>query len=484
MPRRAPEIAVSLRARPPGITISAWLYGELRAAILDGRLRRGARVPATRDLAQRHGVSRGVVVEAYERLGDEGYVTSAMGSGTIVSQRVFEDYQATAAGRAPRAGKTAVGGDPRRATSPAVQPAARPFCPVEPAVKAFPIAIWARTTARTMRSLTARSLSRGDPRGSAALRESIAGYLGAARGVACHPDQIVILSGVQQGLDLIARLLVRPGDAVWIEDPGYGGAVDAFRNAGARIVPVRVDQDGLDPEHGRAQCARPRAVYLTPAHQFTLGVALSLDRRMELLRWARTSGAALIEDDYDSEFRYRGRPLPALKSLAGGDSVFLLGTFNKVLFPSLRCGYLVAPDPWIDRIAALRYQTDLYPSAMLQATLTAFIDEGHFARHLRRMRELYAARREALETHIARRLGGLLRLPEIQAGLSTPAYLLDGRSSRQACELATREGLDVWALDRHALRRRDLRGLVLGFAAFSEREIRDGVTALARALGA
>jgi GntR family transcriptional regulator/MocR family aminotransferase len=192
----------------------------------------------------------------------------------------------------------------------------------------------------------------------------------------------------------------------------------------------------------------------------------------------------VIEDDYDSEFRYRGHPLPALKSLAGGDTTFLLGTFNKVLFPSLRCGYLVVPDPWLDRLLALRYQTDLYPPTLLQAALAAFIDQGHFARHLRRMRELYGTRRAALETGIQRQLGGLLRIPEIQAGLSTPAYLLDGRSSLQASQLATRSGLDVWALDRCALRRRDLRGLVLGFAAFTEREIRDGVAVLARALGA
>ena len=471
MPRRAPDITLALPPRARSETLAGWLYGGIRAAILGGRLRRGSRVPATRDLAARYGISRGVVVAAYDRLHDEGYLVGRAGSGTVVNERVFEDYQPAAAPVAPAPDPA-----PRRAR-------ARPFSPIEPAVSEFPIALWARLGARTARSLPAQDLSRGDPAGARPLREAIAAYLGASRGVACRADQIAIVSGAQQALDLVARVVIRPGDRVWIEDPGYRGAVDAFRNAGARLVPVRVDDRGLDLAHGLHTWPRPRAVYLTPAHQFYLGVALSLDRRLELVRWARRSRAVLIEDDYDSEFRYRGQPLPALTGL-GPDTAFLVGTFNKVLFPALRCGYLVVPDRWLDRILALRYQTDLYPPALLQATLTAFLDEGHFGRHLRRMRELYAARRGALEDALEHRLGGLLRVPEIRAGLSTPAYLLDRRTSRQAEALATRHGLDVWALDRYALRRRDLRGLVLGFAAFTERELRDAVATLARALGA
>jgi GntR family transcriptional regulator / MocR family aminotransferase len=482
MPRRAPDITLALPPRGRGEPLAGWLYGGIRAAILGGRLRRGARVPATRELAARSGVSRGVAVAAYDRLHDEGYLVSRRGSGTVVNDRVFEDY-----GLAPVApGPTS----PRPVSAPTTVPGraprrrrSLPLCPIEPAVSEFPMTLWARLAARTARRLPVHELSRADPAGSRALREAIAAYLGASRGVACRAEQIVVVSGAQQALDLVARVVLRPGDRVWIEDPGYRGAVDALRNAGAVLVPVRVDERGLDPALGRRLYPRARAVYLTPAHQFYLGAALSLERRLELVRWARGTRAALIEDDYDSEFRYRGQPLPALTGL-GPDVAFLVGTFNKVLFPSLRCGYLVVPERWLDRIVALRYQTDLYPPALLQATLTAFLDEGHFARHLRRMRELYAARRDALEDALARRLGGLLRVPEIHAGLSTPAYLLDRRSSRDAAALAAQHGLDPWALDRSALRRRDLRGLLLGFAASTERELRDAVTTLARALDA
>ncbi|HWM88667.1 MAG TPA: PLP-dependent aminotransferase family protein, partial [Kofleriaceae bacterium] len=453
MPRRAPEPTLLLGRRPPRAPIGQWLYDQLRAAILAGTLPRGARLPATRDLAVRHGVSRGVVVGVFEQLRDEGYLTSRVGAGTTVRPRVPEDYLTGSERRQPPV---------RRDSEPAP---VRPFCPIEPAVTELPMKVWARLYARVLSRMSARMLSRGTPAGSRQLREAVAGHLAASRGVACAPEQIVIVSGVQQALDLFARAVIRPGDRVWMEDPGYSGAVDAFRNARARIVPVRVDDDGLDPADGRRRCPRPRAVYLTPAHQFCLGSSLSLERRLELLRWASTTGALLVEDDYDSEFRFSGRPLPALRGLGGAESVFLLGTFNKVLFPALRLGYMVVPDAWIDRILALRYQTDLYPPAIAQAVLAAFIEEGHLARHLRRMRERYGGRLAALLRAIERRLGGALRVPEIQAGLNTPAYLPRGASPRAIVERGARHGLDLWSLDRYALERRDLRGLLLGFAA-------------------
>ncbi len=469
MPRQAPALDLVLGKRARGATLTGWLYDELRAAILDGRLPRGARLPATRDLALRHGVSRGVVVAAFEQLGDEGYLTSRVGAGTTVRSRVAEDDQP---------------GAPHAVRPPTVRAprGARPFSPFSPALAEFPMKAWARISARVLARITPRLLARGDPSGWPALREAVAAYLGASRGVACTPDHVVIVSGVQQALDLIARLVVQPGDPVWIEDPGYSGAVDAFRNAKARIVPVRVDDDGLDPANGRRRCARPVAVYLTPAHQFCLGVSLSPERRVDLVRWANTTGTVLIEDDYDSEFRYGGPPLPAMRGLAGAASGFLLGTFSKLLFPSLRLGYMVVPDAWIDRVLALRYQVDLYPPAISQAVVTEFLVEGHFARHLRRMRERYGARRAALHAEVARYLGGALRLPEIPAGLSTPAYLARGIASREVIERGQRHDLDLWALDRYALQRRDLRGLLLGFAAFTERQIRDAVVGLARVI--
>lgn len=472
MPRQAPAPDLVLGPRPRGVTLTSWFCDELRAAIVSGRLSRGARLPATRELATHYGVSRGVVVGAFELLTEEGYLTSRVGAGTTVRAEVAEDYLVRTERAVPLAR--------RAAREPHL---ARPFCPVEPALAEFPMKTWTRISARVLGRLTLRSLARGDPAGSRELREAVASYLGAARGVACSPDQLVIVSGAQQALDLIARVVVRPGDPVWIEDPAYPGAVDAFRNAGARIIAVRVDERGLDPDHGKRRCARPVAVYVTPAHQFCLGVALSAERRAELVRWTAATRTVLIEDDYDSEFRYGGPPLPAMKGLDGADTVFLLGTFSKVLFPSLRLGYMVVPDAWIDRVLALRYQLDLYPPTISQLVLAEFIEHGHFARHLRRMRELYGARRAMLQREIERSLGGAVRLPDIQAGLSTPAYLPRGMTSRGVVERGARHDLDLWSLDRYALERRDLRGLMLGFGAFTERQIREGVQALARAIG-
>jgi GntR family transcriptional regulator/MocR family aminotransferase len=318
-------------------------------------------------------------------------------------------------------------------------------------------------------------LAGGDAAGYQPLREAIGDYLGSSRGVSCSADQIVITSGAQQAFDLLSRVLLRPEDKVWVEDPGYSDAIDAFRLAGTKIIPVPVDEHGLDPDRGRAKCPRPRAIYLTPAHQFPLGVTLRLDRRLDLLRWTRREGVLVIEDDYDSEFRFSGRPVPAMKGIGGAEHVFLLGTFNKSLFPALRLGYMVVPDEWHDAVLKFRRRVERYPPGLSQVVLAAFVSEGHFARHPRRMRELYGARLDALRRDMERYLGGVLKLPEIQAGLNTPAFLLNGMSSREACEHAERRGLEVGPLDRYAIVRRDLRGLILGFAAFNEREIRGGV---------
>jgi GntR family transcriptional regulator/MocR family aminotransferase len=426
-------------------------------------------------MASVYGISRRVVVNVFEQLQAEGYLTSRVGAGTVVGEHVPEDY-------ATRSSTPSLPPVQLDRTLAIYRRPARPFRPIEPALGEFPVSIWSKTAAKALRQISIRSLAGGDLAGSSLLREEIARYLGSSRGVTCSADQIVIVSGTQQALDLLARLLLQPGDPVWMEDPGYVGAVEVFRNAKAKIIPVRVDEHGLDPMRGRRLCARPKVVYLTPAHQFGLGTTLSLERRFDLLQWSAASGAILWEDDYDSEFRFSGRPVPAMKSLDGGDSVFLLGTFNKILFPSLRLGYIVVPNSWIDRLLALRFQIDRYPPFIPQAVLGRFMAEGHFARHLRRMRSLYAQRCAALQCEAARYLKGALALPEIQAGLCTPAYLTNGMTSREASERAAAAGLEGWPLDAGSLKRRDLRGLMLGFAAFNEQEIRNGVLGLARAL--
>jgi GntR family transcriptional regulator/MocR family aminotransferase len=475
MARSAPESGLVLDEREEGTTLTRWLYEELRKAILSGRLRRGARLPSTRDLANRYSVSRRIVVNVYEQLEEEGYLTGQVGAGTTVSEQVPEDYLTSSPVRPKQFRRTI--DLPKAYKRPS-----RPFRPIEPALSEFPIDIWSRVSARCMRGMSTGLLAGGEISGLRTLRECIAEYLGSSRGVVCAPDQIVVVSGTQQSLDMLARLLMSPNDPIWMEDPGYIGAVDAFRNSQARIVPVRVDECGLDPADGRRRCPRPKAVYLTPAHQFALGSTLSLERRFDLLNWAKRTGVVLIEDDYDSEFRFAGRPAPAIRGMDDSDSVFLLGTFNKVLFPALRLAYMVVPDEWLDKVLALRHQTDRYPPAMQQAILAAFMGEGHFSRHLRRMRELYAGRLHALRTDVERYLEGAVRLPEIEAGLNTPAYLLNGMTGRQAAERAKKESIEAWPLEQFSLERRDIHGLLLGFAGFTPREIRAGVLGLARAL--
>src|SRR6201993_1788881 len=468
-----PELA--LGPRPPDTTLTRWLYDELRRAMLTGRLKRGTRLPATRDFAGQHGISRRVVVNVFEQLRTEGYLGSRVGSGTRGSDQLPEDLLQFAPAQSTA----------RRAASSSIRPEwkrpARPLRPIEPALSEFPIEVWARVAARRLRRASPSLLAGGDVQGHGPLREAIADCLGTSRGVDCTPDEIVIVSGVQQGLDLLARFLVKRGDPVWIEDPAYTGAAAAFRNAGARLLPVPVDADGLNPPKTLRACPRPRAVYVTPAHQFPLGMTMSLERRLALLAAARRSGARVIEDDYDSEFRFSGRPVPALRSLDRSGAVILAGSFNKVLFPSLRLGYLVLPQSLMDRFLAFRYQADAYPPAHLEAVLCDFIVEGHFGRHLRRMRELYGARLAALRDNVTHYLKGAVELPDIQAGLNSPAYLVNGMKSNAAAVRAAACGVEVRSIDRYVLRRRDIQGVLVGFAAFTDAEIRKAVIALAQA---
>ena len=298
----------------------------------------------------------------------------------------------------------------------------------------------------------------------------------------CDAEQVVIVSGVQQALDLLARFLIKPGDPVWMEDPGYFGASIAFEMAGATIVPVPVDEDGLSVAAGIKMEANAKGVYLTPAHQFPLGMTMSLERRMDLLKWAARVGAFIIEDDYDSEYRFEGQPTPALQGLDHNSSVIFIGTFTKLLFPSLRLGYIVLPPALVDTFVSFRRGTELRSSGIDQAVLCDFISEGHFGRHLRRMRNLYARRLETLIECGQKYLGGMLEISNTKAGLYTAAFLQNGMTSRQAEAIAANHGLETRALDRFTFKRHDPRGLLLGFAAIDDKAIRAGTIQLAAAL--
>ncbi len=476
---------LSLRNRSAGQTLANWLYSELRSAILEGRLKAGAKLPASRDFARLYGVSRGTVVSAFERLQDEGYLYSRVGAGTRVKTHIFSGKPTPRPSEVPGFIRRVVSGykQPKPFVDWIDLPGIRPFKMRDPDLSEFPAELWGRIAARRARAFRSWLRQEDDGRGYRPLREAITHYLGSSRGVNCTADQIVIVSGTQQALDLLARVLMVPGDPVWMEDPGYFGASIALKRAGAKIIPVPVDEEGLCVSAGIEACANAKGVFLTPAHQYPLGMTLSLERRMEILNWAARTGAFIIEDDYDSEYRFEGLPAPSLQALDRKSNVIFVGTFTKLLFPGLRLGYVVLPPPLVDVFVAFRRATDFRSSGLDQAVLTDFISDGHFSRHLRRMRGLYAERLEALVEYGRRYLKGALEISNSKAGLYTVAFLRNGMSSRLAESLAAAQGIETRALDRFTLRRSDPKGLLLGFAAFDEKAIRTGVIQLANAIG-
>jgi len=469
-----PPNELTLSPRPAGKAVHEWLYAELRRAVLEGRLRRSERLPSSRELARAQGVSRGAVVGVLEQLAAEGYLTARRGSGTRVSDRIPEDLLRVA----PRAKPP----DPIESWRHAEALPRRPFRPDQPALDEFPVESWMRIAGRRVRRLSVSALSGDDFQGYPPLREAIADYLRTSRGVRCDAGQIAVTSGIQQALDLLSRLLIQPGDEAWIEDPAYFGAQDAFRLAGARIVPVPVDERGLRVADGVARAPKARVAYVTPGHQFGLGSLMSVERRLELLGWARKAKAWILEDDYDGEFRFAGRPLGALQGLDEANVTVYMGTFNKTLFPSLRLGYVVLPAALRDPFMRLRTQVDRAPPTLSQAILCDFMTEGRYGRHLRRMRELYAERQDALRTSLRRYFKGKLEPASWEAGLCAPAFFTDGTDAKEAERLAAEQGVIAASMHRHLLERTDLQGFMLGFAAFTPREIQTAARKLAKAL--
>lgn len=483
MPKTISSFELTLKSRSRHQTLTNWLYSELRSAILEGRLAPGARLPASRDFARQYELSRGTVVSVLERLQTEGYVSSRVGRGTWVN-RVEAPRPARQAAATPAYIRRVISAykRPQPWLDLAFVGGTRPFRIGDPAIHEFPSEVWGRLAADRARSFRSWLKKGGDRRGYRPLRDAIAEYLRTSRGVRCTAEQIVIVSGIQQALDLLARLLLRKGDPIWMEDPGYFGARIAFDNAGARNIAVPVDEEGLSVSAGMKICPDAKGAYVTPGHQFPLGVTMSLERRMALLRWAARAGAFVIEDDYDSEYRFEGPPVPALQSLDNHSSVIFIGSFSKTLFPSIRVGYVVLPETLVDFFVGFRYRVDLRNSSFDQAVLCDFIVDGHLARHLRRMRNLYAERLATLMDGARQHLGGLLEISDVRAGLYTIGFLKNGMTSREAEKLATAQGVEVLGVDRCTLRRPDPNALVLGFGGFDDLAIQQGLIRLAEAL--
>lgn len=467
------------------------IYEGLRGAILSGRLRGGMRLPSTREMAVELKVSRNTVMNAYDQLLAEGYLEGHVGSGTYVTKLLPDDLLHTCAtsmralqlsqkGRTFSARGAILTSTPVNA-SPAPNKT-RPFWPGIPALDEFPSELWLRLLARHWHRHSQELLGYGDPAGYWPLREAIATYLGAARAVQCIPEQVVIVAGRQQAFDLVARSLLDSGDAAWIEDPGYMGARAAFLSAGARLFPVPVDEEGIDVEAGDSLCSNARLVYVSPSHQYPLGVTMSLSRRLALLEWANHSGAWILEDDYDSEYRYKGRPLSALQGLDQEGRVIYIGTFTKVLFPALRLGYMVVPSDRIASYVAARALIGRFSPTIDQAVLADFISQGHFARHIRRMRSLYRERQEALIKALRREVGQMIEVQEDEAGLHLVGWLPEGVDDVEASEQAAAYGVDAQPLSAFKLKRDGRGALILGYAGYNEHQIRRGARLLAAAL--
>lgn len=469
-------------------SLNTQLCMALRDLILSGGLRAGDRLPATRTVAKDLQVSRTTVIDAFARLQAEGLIESRTGAGSFVS-RALEEHRpspsrvgapARSAARPPRLSSIMTHGS--KLLLDRLPHEARAFTTALPAFDAFPMASWARHVAKHWRSRRDIVLGYGETQGYMPLRRAIAAHLRTNRAISCEPEEVFIVNGAQDGFQLIARILLDPGDKVWFENPGAIGARNCFAAAGADLVPVPVDEEGLVVEEGLARAPWFRLAFVTPAHQQPLGSTMSLRRRLALLSAAETADAWIVEDDYDGEFCYGGRPPPTLKSTDTTGRVIYVGTFSKTLFPALRLGYVLVPPGLVDLFDKLvRSFVTGVPSSP-QAVVADFMDEGHFAAHIRRMRKLYSERHAALQEAARDKLQGLLDVVQTDTGLHTVGFLPDGICEMEVARAAWARKITVVPLQRFALAPIDRSGLVLGFSGVGAAELRKGVDILAEAI--
>ncbi|GLU31409.1 PLP-dependent aminotransferase family protein [Trinickia caryophylli] len=477
-----PELTMEID-RQRQLPIYLQICDRFRTAIAAGHLRPGDRVPALRGLATQLNTARGTVELAYTILVDEGYLQMRGAAGTFVSPSLPQAVMRGPRGQSARP-RAAAGEAPAPDISHRVPPARRQQAlavamsgepgllqPGLPALDAFPRKVWNRLVSFRARSGERAALAYPDPAGHAPLREHIATYLGLSRGVSCLPEQVFVTAGYRAALELVLRSLASAGDRMWFEDPGYLLARSFLSETGMELVPVPVDEEGIDVERGEQLCAQARFALVTPSHQSPLGHTLSLARRIALLDWAERSSSWILEDDYDSEFRYLGRPLPALKSLDRHDRVIYCGTFSKVMFPGLRLAYVVVPGRAIERIARVAHSMNAGSPTLLQAATADFIGQGHFARHLKRMRALYGERRMLIVNALKEAFGTRLDVDPPSGGIQFAVTFTegpDGPVDDVAVAARAREAglyvlpLSTWYANSRA--RRTPRGLVMGFA--------------------
>jgi GntR family transcriptional regulator/MocR family aminotransferase len=468
-----------------GESLFRQVYSGLRQAVLSGTFSAGDRLPSTRELAEELAVSRTVVLLAYDQLIAEGFAAGRGGSGTYVSEGFGSSPTKRPEKRAKlhlsRYGSAAAG-----VASTVDFPGRRPI-PLRydftyggrADVETFPFSMWRRILLRHARQAPVRELDYAAAAGSFALRGAISVHLRRSRAVVCDPSQVIVVNGSQQALDLIARVLIEPGDRVAIEDPQYQGAREIFRSVGARLLPVPVDRDGLNP----AKLPKTaRVAFVTPSHQFPTGAILPLARRLALLAWARAQNAVVVEDDYDGEFRYEGQPLESLQGLGGEERVIYVGTFSRTLFSALRIGYLIAPRSLVPALTSAKWLCDRHTATLEQETLAEFISAGMYERHLRRVRRRNAARRDALLDSILKYLGDRVEVTGGGAGTHVVLWPRTGISENDVIEKAASRGVGVYGISGYFLARPPRMGLMLGYSHMHERKIREGIRLLSELL--
>jgi GntR family transcriptional regulator/MocR family aminotransferase len=467
--------------------LNTQLCVALRDLILSGGLRAGVRLPATRTVAKDLGISRTTVIEAFARLQAEGLIESRTGAGSYVARALMDHRPPpnSAAGRAaaarpPRLSRIMTRGS--ESFHDRLPHGARAFTTAMPAFDAFPMALWSRHVAKHWRAHRDVVMGYGDTQGYMPLRRAIAAHLRANRAIACEPEEVFIVNGAQHGFQLIASILMDPGDKVWFENPGAIGARNCFVAAGAELVPVPVDDEGLLVEEGLARAPWFRLAFVTPSHQQPLGCTMSLRRRLALLAAAEQADAWVVEDDYDGEFCYGNRPPPTLKSTDTTGRVIYVGTFSKTLFPALRLGYVLVPPALVEAFDRIVRSFVTGVPSNPQAVVADFMDDGHFAAHIRRMRKLYAERHEALIAAAGRKLSGLLDVVPTDTGLHTIGFLRRDLSESDATAGAWARKITVVPMQRFAIAPIATTGLVLGFSGVGTAEIGRGVDILAEVL--
>jgi GntR family transcriptional regulator/MocR family aminotransferase len=483
-----PVIPVDREAAAP---LHRQVYAGFRDAILRGDLAAGQQVPSSRALATELAISRFPVLDAYAQLLAEGYFESRVGAGTFVSASL--PHQTTHARRPAEESPGTRRTSRRSMLFPAYDP--NPwrhgwgaFGVHQPALDHFPFDLWSKLLSRHSRSLRVHSANNLHPLGLQPFREAICSYLRTARAVRCDPSQIMVVSGSQQALDITTRVLLDPGDSAWLEEPCYPLVRSLLLGSGCRPVPVPVDEEGLDISVGMRLAPDARVAFVTPSHHYALGVTMSASRRFQLLEWSRRSSSWIVEDDYDSEYRYDSMPIPSLQGLDPCDRVIYIGTFSKVLRPSLRLGYIVIPADLVDRFAAVRFSMDIFPSYLFQEALTDFMHDGHFARHIRRMRSLYKSRRTALVESLRAEFGDFLQIHGSEAGMhltvTLPESFKNGNGLHDAdiAARAAKEKLWLWPLSHCYSNGKTRQGFLLGFSNTPEEQMPSAVRRLRQAI--